>query len=150
MRSFEFYNQMEWAILLGKSKFKDEYGLCTGKLDPRGNGCFLEAARKRLEEAFSIKTKLGKGGGFDEAFKDANGSFRVIMFNGTPVFVGVFPSLSRMNVNPELQRRCNDKEAMERVDWFNLQTLRPIDGRESLPVSKFAVAVARKIDVITL
>lgn len=148
------YNQREWTILLGleaDGEYKHTYNLCAGKLEAEDHGCYLEAARRELLEEFAIETVLGKGQSFDRIFKNSLNRFRLIYYHGTPIFIGVFPNLSRNKMNPTLQWRKQQRvqkafREIERVDWFSLRTHQQIEG-EMAPVSSFAGGVMRLIDV---
>lgn len=143
----------QYAIMLGKERFgayKNMYSLCSGKLDPCDNNCYIKAAKRESGEEFKIDIQDKKI--FDTVFKNSNGKTRFIMHNGTPILIGVINGVSRKQINPLIEA-CNNNaqldhslKEMSKVDYFWLQNGQQIEGKKST-LSGYASAIISKIDV---
>ena len=152
------YNASIWTILLGKERdgvYKGTSNLCAGKLEKVDNGCYLKAFVRELKEEFKINL-LHKDGTinwklFNKFFLNSQGMTRFIMHNKTPVFIGVFPGLSRKPLNACVDWCLQNEKSlswseceMSKVDWFKLSDQQQLEG-EFEPISSFARAVMKRI-----
>ena len=138
------------VILLGKERagaYANQFNFAAGKLDPSDNGCYIKALHREIAEEFKITIVIGPGNSFDKVFKDANGSFRTLNYNGTAIFVGqLFNGTSRGTLNTIITKHNNDiknswcLQEMECVDWFNINTLQQLEGK-NYPVSYFVTGL---------
>ena len=143
-----------WCILLGKERdgiYTHQYNLAAGKVE--GHMCYIYTFIKELAEEFKISI-------FEEDipnyFAQENGDLRVFIYNGTPIFVGIFPDISRGPLNKKIKNANNNhalnwcEKEMECVDFFTVDTLQQIDGKTvddsgyKIKVTSFAKDVAHE------
>lgn len=135
-----YYNRGRYCVLLGEEKcgsYSGKFNLCAGKLDLSDDGCYIKAAKRELMEEFKLTD-------FNKIFKMDNGRFKVVWYNGTPVFVGIVKGLSRDPLNRKILRDnfnphlsfCHKE--IHSVDWFWLDNKKQIENKNKKNVSKFA------------
>lgn len=152
----KYYNQTWVAYLIQENSSHNNYAnlwnICSGKLEPQDGGCYLRAAVRELYEEMKLLVKFPVE--FDRHFKD--GEIQYIMHRKTPVFIGVFPSLSRVplniliktdNSNPNLPATQRETQG---VDIFRIPDGQSHDSTTQLTKSPFADAVIRKIQIQNL
>ena len=157
----------EYVILLGKeqaldSRYFEEFNLPGGKLERKDNGCYIDGFKRELFEEFKIDVRNGNS--FDRHFRENpfrenpfggtsnKGKIRVIFFNETPVFVGIFPGLSRGPLNDLIRKDNNNHHLdichreMSEVDYFRIQTpnYERMDG-QVVVLSSYATGVMDEI-----
>ena len=157
-----------WVNLLGLERsgsYQGTYSLCSGKMDYEDHGCFLKVAQRELQEEIKldlpfkseIRGKYYKYT-FDSVFTFKIGTktkFRIKMYNGCPIFIGVVKSLSRNHLNPKIQRANYNyrlpscQREIECVDWFRMSDGLQLEGKR-LRVSSFARNVIKSIDIKNL
>jgi len=151
-------NTYTWVHALGQEtggSYAGQFNLCSGKLEQVDGGCFMKGAIRELAEEFKIQTAFADGT-FDALFKGTNGHIRYIMHHRTSIFIGVLPAgFSRRPIKQAMQSAIanphlpHSQREMDDFEYVRLDNGRCIDGR-ALPVSTYADAVRRKIDVTTL
>lgn len=151
-------NTYTWVQALGQEtsgSYAGQFNLCSGKLEPVDDNCFLKGAIRELLEEFKIQTSFADGS-FDALFKGSNGHIRYIIHNRTPILIGVLPAgFSRKPIKQAMHAAITDPQLphyqreMSDFEYVRLDNRRCIDGR-ALPVSTYASAVGRKIDVTIL
>ena len=96
------YSYLQYpTALLGLERsgpYAGKLNLCAGKMEQQDNNCWLQTLVRELKEEFKIHLKFGPE--FDAIFRGSDGRLRVFMEGRTPVFVGVFPNISRRKLNP--------------------------------------------------
>jgi len=150
-----YYPGKGWCILLGKERdgiYKHKYNLAAGKVE--GHMCYIYTFIKELAEEFKISI-------FEEDiptyFAQENGDWRIFIHNGTPIFVGIFPNISRGPLNKKIMEANKNsslnwcEREMECVDFFKLDTLQQIDGKNvddsgyKIKVTSFAAEVVQEV-----
>lgn len=147
-----FYNgNTTPVILLGKERggaYTGQYNLIAGKLDKQDNGCYIVALKRELAEEVKLDN-LSQQDNFDYVFKMSNGKMRVIMYGGTPIFIGIYNGLSRAPLNSKITACISPTvpwhlQEIELVDWFRLDNHSQLEGT-TYQVSIFADAVMTRI-----
>ena len=146
----------EFVILLGKertpdSRYFEEFNLPAGRLEKKDNGCYVAGFKRELFEEFKIDVRQDDT--FNHHFKEASsGTIRVLFFYGTPIFIGIFPGLSRGPLNDLIRKDNNDPrlgfchKEMSEVNYFRIQTAKyeHMDGVAEV-ISSFATGVIDEI-----
>lgn len=149
------YYGKEMVVLVGKERsgaYRNQFNLIGGKGEKTdtcvhcGKLCWIACLWREVSEEGKIK--LNKAS-FEKYFRSkVTGLIRVHVHKRTPIFIGVFPGLSRGPLNRQIQadnsnpRLPSDQKEMSKVQWVRMsdQTTQPGSNRR-LNVTTFAQPV---------
>ena len=143
------------SFLLGKERggsYKGMYNLLAGGLEHSDCGCFIKGIIREINQEGKLGIKFGKD--FDRKFRSQKtGRIRVLIHNGTPIFIGYLNGISRRPLNQKI-KQCNQnrnlpwcEREMDCVDWFKLSDCSQLEGKRC-KVSSFASGVIKRINKI--
>lgn len=130
-----------------KGRYRNQYSLCAGSMEPKDQGCYLELVKRELWEEFKIKLKFADFS-FDQVFKNQAGRIRYFFHHGTPIFIGYFGQNQAMGIQNRMEADLLNYalppsfHEMSDFQYFDYPTLGSMLGLP-LPISSFARGVVR-------
>ena len=153
------YNNKEWVLLLGRERdgtYQGKYNFFGGKGEDEG--CYIKLARREFAEEAKMDLSETE---FLKHFSDKNNNLRTLTHGPTPLFIGLFPGLSRT----ELRTKINSANAnanlpwhlreMDDVEWIKLSVPTIQQGNDIMattidnnlvPISPYVNGVLKRID----
>lgn len=145
------YYGREWTILLAKERggyYKDQYNLCAGKLEPEDHGCYISGAIRELCQEFKISLDYSE---FDLHFRTGRisggtiGKLRYKMMNGTPVFIGHFPSVRIHPLKKKIMHALRHSRDPAEKEMSDIDRFKLADVDQDPNISSFAKGLVKRL-----